>query len=230
MSDSDSSNFEHAMKKTKIIRLPQQKIFTFWETSFEYRIISFVTQGSLQTNANHSSISYGNFQCAKPVIVTRQEDLEKKFPGFDEEARHFAHDRYEQLTNRLVSLGYHFQNTFKEQTSSALPPAETVDQLLKDSSIDKQTTAIILTEVGYEHIGLIRAAMEMIMRSAPNNFLQLQEHGLLDSEEERRRSEIEILFYEAENMGLSKEKLGKKLQQYDLFEEYEERFFKLFRL
>lgn len=229
MSDSDSINFEHAMQKTKIVRLPQQKIFTFWETSFSYRIVSSAPAGEEPTNQNHSVVSSGNFQCAKPIIITRQEEFEQKFPGFDEVARQFANERYEQLTNRLVSLGYHFQNSFEKQSSSSLSADDTLDQLLKDSSIDKQTTAIILTESGYEHIGLVRAAMEMIMRSAPNNFLQLQEHGLLDSEEDRRRSEIEILFYEAENMGLSKEKLGKKLQQYGLFEEYEDRFFKLFR-
>lgn len=216
-------DLEQAFNNTKILRLPRQKIFTFWETNFQYHIVSpHETEGT-------SLVSHGDFQCSRPMIVSGQEPLEKRFSGFDEQAQIFARSSYEDLAYRLIQLGYSFKNNFKIEEQVHLTNKETLKNLLQDSSIDKQNSAILYTQAGYEHIGLMRAAFEMILRSAPNNISQMQERGMFASQEERIHSEIEILFYEAENLGMNKKVLGKKLQEYGVFEQYEERFLRLFK-
>lgn len=218
----DQIDLEEAFNKTKILRLPRQKIFTFWETNFQYYIVSpHEVEGT-------SLVSHGGFQCSRPVIVSKQEPFENKFLGFDELAQKFARSSYQDLAYRLIQLGYTFKNDFRSEEQVHLSNKETLKNLLEDNSIDKQSNAILYTQSGYEHIGLMRAAFEMILRSAPNNVSQMQERGMLASQEERIHTEIEILFYEVENMGLSKKVLGKKLQEYGVFEQYEERFLRLF--
>lgn len=218
--EAKNMRLQEALLKTRVLRLPKQRIFTFWDTQFQYHIVS-------KNSEETSLIKSGSFSCTRPVILNPT-DAEEHFQGFDNSSRRFAQEHYKHLTRRLINLGYRFENRFEKENLLQENIKLALERLLDDSSLDNKTSVIIQTEKDFEQLGLIRAAMEMILRSLPQNFRELKEHGLLDDEQQRHRSEIEILFYEAEHMGIHKKELGKRLQAYGLFEEYEERFFKLF--
>ena len=80
-------------------------------------------------------------------------------------------------------------------------------------------------------LSLTKFAMETIFKSFAGNIQDLEERGFFLNETEKRVQEIEMMFMDV-NRSSDKElakKLGSKLQQYGLFDKYEERFLNLYQ-
>ena len=70
------------------------------------------------------------------------------------------------------------------------------------------------------------------MASFSDNIRELDEHGFFDTPEsdlDARKKEIEKLFHSARRNRASVPVLGRKLHQYGLFKEYEDKFFRLLK-
>jgi len=77
----------------------------------------------------------------------------------------------------------------------------------------------------------MRFTLDEASRSFPTNLRDLERRGAFAPEGpqgSRRRAEIESLFSRARGDAGARESLGRKLREYGLFEEYEERFLQLF--
>ena len=101
-----------------------------------------------------------------------------------------------------------------------------LDMLLSENE-KKTDVAILLAPERNWSLSLLKLAFEVVNNSYRTNVVDLQERGYFRSEQERQNSEIELLFEEA---ALHKEvisELGEKLQEFNLFEQYEDRFFML---
>ena len=74
--------------------------------------------------------------------------------------------------------------------------------------------------------------LEEASKSFQSNVRELDERGLFDPPQAglyQRRGEIEKLFQEARQNHSLRQVLGRKLKEYHLFEDYQDRFLSLFR-
>ena len=222
MSIDYNEQFQRTLKLTKIIKAPIQKIFTFWDTEFNYFIIS----GNFSTTENEKSVlRQGVLQCRKPAIITPH-DFSQFFSGFDEISETFAKENYHAQLEKLRVLGYQFKNTLHKQEKLMLSQRELIKRVIEENQRNHNAT-ILSAPDDIWNLALTRAAIEIVTHSASQNIQDLSERGFFKTEEEKIREEIEIKFAEAANDRNLLNELGKALQDYNLYEEYEDRFYSL---
>ncbi|MCS6985744.1 MAG: hypothetical protein NZM25_11550 [Leptospiraceae bacterium] len=215
-------NFElmRAIRLTRIIRRPTQRIFTFWDTEFEYNIISPLETGS--------RLRKGHLLCKKPVIITPYTP-EEAFQGFSPHILELFRRDNPELWHTLRVLGYQVINTLHVQKDLDISSDELVEKIRRDIPEKDIKQAILRTPDDLWMFGVLRLTADIIRRSAPGNFLDFEERGFFKTPEEKQREEIEILFAEARENRAYLSELANTLQRYGLFEDYEDRFFDLVR-
>lgn len=214
----NQDDFKRAAYLTNIIRSPGQRIHTFWQTKFNYFIIS--------SHGDQAILRSGILECAKPTIIT-PETLAQTFQGFSEEAVRFAEASYQQLLSKIRILGYQFANKLEKESSFSLPTEQLIDNVMADIKDSDNDTAVLHAPNDIWGLSLMKVAFEAVEKSVQGNIQDLSERGHFKSDEEKRREEIEMLFIEAKEDKTYVKELGKKLQEYNLFEEYEDQFYSL---
>ena len=157
-----------------------------------------------------------------------------KLEGFSSEARRY----FEMLTSKhgpnVAGLFYSYRNEPKELNivSDGLPAV--VDRL--NAEIDKRgepLTSIIKGEDQLWDVSLMRFIYEITGSSVQNNLRQMGARGLLDVDANGvtvdTRNRIEDLFKGVLKGEREPKELKDELDRWGLFEEYEDRFFALFR-
>ena len=212
------NKFDRAFYLTKVISIPKQSIYTFWNTNFKYLCVSPLGDKSI--------LRTGDLICSKPVIITPN-SITEMFQGFSDEEIEFAERTFKQQISQMRILGYQFQNKPHQQKTFEMP----VEQLLKNVQSDKhdESTAILKSPDDIWGMSLLKASFELIQKSVKGNINDLEERGFFLDEHQHRKNEIEILFSEAEQNSSYLNELGAKLQEYQFFEEYEDRFYGLIR-
>jgi hypothetical protein len=205
---------------TKIIKVPQRKIFTFGDTSFDYLVVSGVNEKSI--------LRKGSLNCSKPTILTA-ERLMKLFEGFSEDAIQFAEEKYANILSKLRGLGYQFQNNLKQKEEYSLTIEEVIQNILKEQTSEEKNVALVSAPNDIWNVGLVKVSFEIIGNSFSGNMQDLEDRGYFQTTEEKQKIEIETLFQEASENRSYIDELARKLQEYGMFEEYEARFFALVR-
>lgn len=215
----EPEKINRAIHLTNIFRRPERKIFTFGDTNFFYFILSFLE--------NRLILRKGNLKCYKPTIIS-SESLLDMFKGFSADAVQFAEKQFSTPLSRLKVLGYQFKNEFLSEDYYNLSLEQLLDNIT-DNTPDEElkSTAILSSPNDIWNISLVKVAFEIIIHSANDNFQDLADRGYFTTSEQRQKQEIETLFAECEHNKSYIKELGKKLQEYGLFSEYEERFFRL---
>ncbi|MCB1190547.1 MAG: hypothetical protein KDK90_08950 [Leptospiraceae bacterium] len=216
----DLKNIKRAMYLTNVVLSPKNKIFTFGDTQFKYYVLSSLEQ--------YSILRTGDLICSKPTIVT-PETLNETFRGFSEDAIDFAENNYSRAISKLRVLGYQFSNNLVKKEMYNQTAEILIDKIIEKQSQTESmsNSTILLAPDDIWTVSLMKIAFEIITKSFPGNVQDLEDRGYFLSQREKEKMEIEFLFSEAtENKSYIKE-LGKKLQEYNLFDEYEDRFFNL---
>ena len=229
--------YEKLMKSTVVVQSPQQRIFTFWETRFQYYVLcrrktpdkelseSPMALKSYEGNVASFTLRKGELICSKPKIVL-PDQANDLFKGFSSEADDFAQGHFEEDYRQLSSLGYTFENHLIDKKNINENKQDILNKLAHENA-KKLDVAILLASEKHWSLSLLKLAFEAVNNSYRTNVVDLQERGYFRSEREQQESEIELLFEDAE---LHKEvisELGEKLQEFNLFEQYEDRFFRL---
>lgn len=213
--------FERAMHLTKVLRYPEQTIFTFWDTDFTYSIASSAKEQS-------AKLRTGKLRCNKPTIIT-PETLKETFQGFSNGAVEFALEKYADILSKVKMLGYQFSHELSKVEEYSENAFHLADRILKESKKTDKTTAILISPNDLWEISLVKIMFEVIKKSFKGNVSDLTERGFFRTEQERKKTEIEILFSEAAENRQYIDELAERLKEYNLFEEYEERFFSFFK-
>jgi hypothetical protein len=214
-----TENFKRALAHTKLIRQPSQKIETFWNTEINYLILS-------ELSTDTSCLRDGIVICAKPRILSR-ESLQEDFAGFSQESVKFAELLSSRELSRLRLLGYKFQNKLKSEEIQTIPFSQLLENVQNSLKKDNKNIALLSAPDDIWSLSLIKVIVELVSRSFLVNMEDLEERGFFKTDEEQKRSEIEQLFAMAVHEKNKIKTLGAKLQEYNLFKEYEERFFKI---
>ena len=209
-----------------MFRAPKRLLSSFGATTIRYHLVSPVEDLKYRTRLRE-----GEVRSEKPAILT-PESFAERFEGFGEEAGEFARWLTGSYRDLLRVLEYNFRNQGFAARVISQPPravAERIQAELEERGSPDQ--AVIRCPDAAWSLALMKFTLDESARSFPTHVRDLDRRGLFDpgrAAGDRRRSEIERLFAAAGKDRSALPALGRKLHEYGLFPEYEDRYLGLF--
>lgn len=215
---------QRAIQNTEVLRSPQQTLATFGSTNIYYYIITELV-------ANTNIVREGRVIAAKPKIVTPA--YLANLDGFSGQARRYI-EMMAQRYPRELGIFYSYKNEPKEMNIVTESLNQVVDKI--NQRIDSQGNPLSAIIKGVEElwdVSLLKFTYELTNNSVHNNVTEMERSGLmrLDSAgvPQSARSHIEVLFEKAERDLSYTSELASELRRWNLFYEYQDRFFDLFK-
>jgi len=228
----DEERIEYAVQHTEILRPPRQSLATFGTTNIYYYLVTEPAYSELVENAVETVIREGRVIAERPRIVTPY--YLSRLEGFSPDARRYFEMLLRTHGPDAPGLFYTYKNEPKELTIVSGDLPSVVDRL--NAEIDKHgdpLTSIIKGEDELWDVSLMKFIYEMTKSSLRDNLLQMGSRGLLDVDPGGipvdARVRIEELFRQVSSGERDPAELKEELDRWDLFEEYEDRFFTIFK-
>jgi hypothetical protein len=229
--DIDDERIKEAVRHTETLRLPKQSLATFGTTNIYYYLVSEPAYKELVANVTETVIREGRVIAQRPRVVTPY--YLSHLQGFSAEARRYFDTLTRQHGANAPGLFYSYRNEPKELSIVSDSLRSVVAKL--NAEIDKQgdpLTSIIKGEDELWDVSLLKFIYEITRSSIEDNLWQMGTRGLLNIDSSGipadARVRIEELFRKV-TMGQSEpHELKEELDRWNLFEEYEDRFFALF--
>jgi len=212
-------------KKIQVVRSPKRRLATFGSSRIDYQVVTDVTG-----MADRSRVRSGVVIADRPQIITPQA-LRDQFSGFGPDSAKFADTLAAQYGDALRGLEYQFSNEMVGTRIELSPPDRLVDDLARreDHETDFNTAVITGTDRFWE-LSVMKFIVEETMASFASNVKDLQQHGFFDTDDvkgARRHAEVRSLIRRAKlDRGLVPT-LGAMLKRHNLFEQYQDEFFRL---
>lgn len=210
------------LRETKIVRFPRHRLSTFGRSEIQYQLVTAVS-----VQPARATLRRGKVIAERPQILT-PDMFSQRFHGFGEEAPAFERFLKDHFSDSLRGLEYSFRNileTTEPHHTDARDLAKTIHRDL--DARDVARAAVILGPESGWGFALMKFILEETSQSFAVNVRELDERGLFNPEiaEERRRREVETLFARAENNPQLVKPLADLLNRYQLFDQYQDRFF-----
>jgi len=222
----DVEAFRKLLDRIKVLRAPAHTLATFGATRLTYHLVSPV-----EDLENRTRLRRGTVLSEKPKILT-PEAFAERFKGFGRQATEFAQWLTPTYRDLLRALEYNFKNQdLKTRVISGAPQA-VAERIIAD--LDRREVRdemVIGCPDAAWGLALMKFTLDHAARSFPEQVRDLERRGLFDpegKEADRRRREVEQLFAAARQDRGAVDLLGRKLREYGLFEEYEDRFLAFF--
>ncbi len=230
--DIDDERIKYAIQHTEILRVPKQSLSTFGTTNIYYYLVTEPAYSELIKKVTETVVREGRVIAERPRIVTPY--YLSRLEGFSPEARRY----FEALTRThgrdAPGLFYTYKNEPKELNIVSDNLLSVVNKL--NEEIDKRgdrLTSIIRGEDELWDVSLMKFIYEMTRSSLRNNLLQMGSRGLLDIDTGGipidARVRIDELFRKVSTGESEPSELKAELDRWNLFEEYEDRFFNIFK-
>ncbi len=230
--DIDDERIREAVKHTEILRPPKRSLATFGTTNIYYYLLTEPAYSELIKSATETVIREGRVIAERPKIVTPF--YLSQLEGFSSEAKKYFDTLIKTYGSNAPGLFYTYKNEPRELTIVSDNLLAVVDKLNDD--IDKRgdpLTSIIKGQDELWDVSLMKFIYEMTRSSLPENLLQMETRGLLDVDASGipvdARVRIEELFNKVSTGELEPSELKKELDRWGVFEEYEDRFFAIFK-
>jgi hypothetical protein len=230
--DTDDERIKHAVKYTEILRVPKQSLYTFGTTNLYYYLLTEPAYSELVNHAAETVVREGRIIAEKPRIVTPY--YLSRLEGFSAEARRYFEALTKERGSNIPGLFYTYSNEPKELTIVPDNLLSVVDKL--NAEIDKRgdpLTAIIKGEDALWDVSLMKFIYEVTRSSLQDNLRQMGGRGLLDVDTTDipvdARIRIDELFKKVSRGESQPGDLRDELERWGLFEEYQDRFFNIFK-
>ncbi|MBN1189763.1 MAG: hypothetical protein JXA46_08425 [Dehalococcoidales bacterium] len=220
-----------AVMNTQIIRAPKQSLATFGTTNVYYYLVAEAAFNDI-ARSSETVIREGRVIAERPKIVTPY--YLSRVQGFSPEAKKY----FEMLLNNLDSnspgLFYAYRNEPKELNIVSENLPEVLARL--NTEVDQKgdpLTSIIKGEDLLWDVSILKFIYEITQRSVGDNFRQLNQRGLLNMDSSGipadARMRFETLFDLVSRGEMEPSELKTELDRWGVFEEYQDRFFSLFK-
>ena len=215
---------KYAMEHTELIRAPRQELATFGSSVIDYYVVTELV-------GNVSVVRDGKVIAERPRIVTPIYLVNVE--GFSEQAR-----KYISLMAREnpyeSGIFYRYKNEPKGMNVVSEPIKQVISKL--SSQIEEQHKSLSTIIKGVEElwdVSLLMFIYELTNRSVRTNMAEFNRRGFLDTDAsgvpQGARDYIEELFEKVSHNLSRAPELVVELSRWDLFPEYQDRFFGLFR-
>ncbi len=230
--ETDDQRIRHAVKHTEILRAPKQSLYTFGTTNIYYYLVTEPAYSELVKNITETVVREGRVIAERPRIVTPY--YLSGLEGFSSEAKRYFEALSEEHGPNIGGLFYTYKNEPKELTIVSDSLLAVVDKL--NAEIDKRgdpLAAIIKGEDELWDVSLMKFIYEVTRSSLPDNLRQMGSRGLLNIDAAGipvdARVRIDELFQKVAKGEREPSELKEELERWGLFEEYQDRFFDIFR-
>ncbi|MDD5657692.1 MAG: hypothetical protein PHF00_10620 [Elusimicrobia bacterium] len=222
----DAPTFQSLLKRVEVLRAPKRALATFGATTMPYHLVSPVEELE-----NRARLRRGRVVSRRPQILT-PDSLAKRWQGFGRQSSQFAELLSEAYRDLLRALEYNFKNEDLRTRVLSSSAKEVCERIVADlEARGDRDEAVVRCPDGAWGLALMKLTLDEAARAFPVNVRDLERRGLFDPaghEAARRRREIEELLARARRDRSVLEPLGRKLRQYGLFEEYEDKFLAFF--
>lgn len=227
----DDERIEYAISHTEVLRSPKQTLLTFGTTTIYYYLLSEPSYKELVQGEEETVIREGRVRAERPKVVTPSYLINVE--GFSEHAKRYFEMIVREYGTHTPGLFYSYKNEPKELNIVSSDIGSVVRKL--GETIDKEGNQLSTIIKGVDElwdVSLLKFIFDMTRNSVGNNMLELGRRGLLDVDRKgvplEARQSIEQLFGSVKNGEADPSSLKMELDRWGLFEEYEDRFFRLF--
>ena len=215
---------KHALQHTELIKAPRRELDTFGSSVIHYYVVTELV-------GNLSVVRDGKVFAERPKIVTPAYLV--NIEGFSEQAKKYismmARERpYES------GIFYKYKNEPGGMDVISEPVKQVIDNL--SSRVEEQQNPLSTIIKGVEElwdVSLLMFIYELTSKSVSTNMAEFNRRGLLDIDAsgvpEGARNYIEELFEKASRNLSRAPELVVELNRWCLFQEYQDRFYALFR-
>jgi len=221
----------HAIKNTAVLRLPSQSLATFGTTNVDYYLLTRPVYAEM-VQGQETVIREGKVTAQRPQIVTPS--YLTRLEGFGDNARKYLDLLMREYGPHAPGLLYTYKNQPTETSIVSDGLAVVAGRL--NERIDREGNRLAAIIQGVDElwdVSLLKFIRELSEGSLRSNLAELGSRGLLDVDEagvtRDARYRIELLFQQVGSGEREPSELKKELDRWELFSEYEDRFFNLFR-
>lgn len=232
MENIDDERIRYAVRHTEILRLPKQSLATFGTTNIGYYLVTKPVYTELTKDVNETVVREGRVIAERPRIVTPY--YLSQLEGFSTDAKIYFDTLIKTYGPKVTGLFYTYRNEPKGLTIVAGDLMSVVDRI--NSEIDRRGDPLVTVIKGQDElwdVSLMKFIYEITRSSMQDNLLQLRSRGLLDVDAGGvpmdARVRIEELFKKLSQGEIEPRELRDELERWDLFDEYQDRFFSIFR-
>jgi hypothetical protein len=230
--DIDEERISEAVRRTEILRLPKRSLATFGATNIYYYLVTEPAYSELVKSSSETVIREGRVVAERPRIVTPY--YLSHLEGFSPDAKRYLDMLIKTHGPSVPGLLYSYKNEPKELTIVSDNLLSVIAKLNQD--IDKSGNPLTSIIKGLDElwdVSLLKFIYELTRSSLPDNLLQLGSRGLLNIDSRGvpadARARIEELFRMAYKGEIEPRQLKDELDRWGVFEEYEDRFFAIFK-
>ncbi len=230
--ETNDKRVENAVRHTEILRPPKQSLATFGTTNIYYYLLTEPAYAEFAGEVNETVVREGRVIAERPRIVTPY--YLSRLEGFGQDARRYFDMLIKTYGPDAAGLFYTYKNEPKELNIVSDNWQSVVDKL--NSEIDKRgdpLTSIIKGEDELWDVSLLKFIYEITRGSVQNNMSQLSGRGLLNMDSSGvptdARLRIEELFKLVSIGQREPRELKDELDRWNIFAEYEDRFFSMFK-
>jgi hypothetical protein len=220
-----------AVMNTQIIRAPKQSLATFGTTNVYYYLVAEAAINEI-IKGTETVIREGRVIAERPRIVTPS--YLSRVQGFSPEAKKYFEMLMTNYDPNSPGLYYAYRNEPKELNVVSDNLASVVAKLNAD--IDQKGDPLISIIKGEDmlwDISILKFIYEITQRSVGENVRQLNQQGLLNMDASGlpgdARIRIERLFELVKKGELEPSELKAELDRWNVFNEYQDRFFAIFK-
>lgn len=213
-----------AMQKTEIIRVPQSRLSTFGSTTIDYYVVCDLSE-------QMSAVRDGRVLAERPRIVTPYYLLHVE--GFSEDAKRYLGMMAQQNPHE-PGIFYTYRNEPHSMNVVSEPLGVVVGNL--SAQLDEENRGLSAIIRGVEDVWDLAVMMfiyDLTRRAAGGNYADFRSHGLLDVDASgvpaAARQQIEMLFAIVREDRSRASELVTELNRWGVYQEYEDRFLRLFR-
>jgi len=228
----DDERIEDAVRRTEILRLPKQSLATFGTTNIGYYLVTEPVYDEITKESNETVIREGRVIAERPRIVTPY--YMSQLEGFSGDAKRYFNALIQKYGADIPGLFYTYRNEPGKLTIVTEELKAVVDRL--NIEIDRRGDPMLTIIKGQDElwdVSLMRFIYEITGSSMQNNVSQLMSRGLLDVDSGGvpmdARLRIEELFTRLARGEINPDELKGELERWNLFEEYQDRFFSILR-
>ena len=228
-----SSDWYRAVEQTYVVKYPKQHLATFGTTNIDYYVVTEPLYRVIDSKSEEGVVRTGVVVAEKPTIIT---------PFYAMHLQGFSEDAYEYFKELSSSSGqnspgilYQYRNEPSEMEIVSGNPKEIATNIDLDLEKNKSDMSVVMIGIDeYWDVALLKFVYEFTANSITNNINEFSSRGLLDPDPSLGGiprdavQKIEKLFSEAENGG-SSDVLKLELDRWGVFEQYQDRFFNLFK-
>jgi len=230
--DIDDERIKYTVQHTEILRPPKQSLATFGTTNIYYYLVTEPAYSELVESVTETVVREGRVIAERPRIVTPY--YLSRLEGFSSDAKRYFDMLLKAHGSNTPGLFYTYRNEPKELNIVSNNLLSVVEKL--NAEIDKRgdpLTSIIKGEDELWDVSLMKFIYEVTKSSLPDNLSQMGSRGLLDIDARGvpvdARLRIDELFARVLKGEVEPGELKAELDHWDLFEEYEDRFFAIFK-